>query len=373
LQALRRAHSPGVEWLAKGGQHTRDIVVIGASADGVQTLKELVRPLPADLPASLFVVLHTRPSGGTILPRILSRAGKLPADLARDGERAVRGRIYVAPADHHLLLTPRAMRLVRGPRENGFRPGIDPLFRSAARAFGPRVLGIILSGMLDDGAFGLREVADRGGMALVQDPFEATHSDMPRAALVRAPSARSMTVATIAETLIQLANGGKAAGATRGATVMTSGSDKHEQPPVPDPIAVPDRLEKNSPVPLGAPTVYTCPDCGGTLLELVEGELVRYRCHAGHGYTPMTLLRGQEEAIEDALWNALRALEESAALRRRSAERAGVGGLHGLAATYATQSDELEQQAHTIRSVLERPLEHPADEAELPVDERGKA
>jgi two-component system chemotaxis response regulator CheB len=353
---------------------TRDIVVIGASADGVQMLKELVRPLPRGLPAALFVVLHTSPNGGTVLPHILAKAGALPADFARDGATIESGRIYVAPPDTHLLLTAHRLELVRGPRENGFRPAVDPLFRSAARTFGPRVVGVILSGMLDDGAFGLREVVDRGGVGLVQDPQEATFSDMPRAALRRAPQARPMPVALIADTLTRLAVDAAPNGAARGATTMAS-EDDHEaasQPPEPDPVTVTDRLERGTP-PLGTPTVFTCPDCGGTLLEVPEGELMRYRCHVGHAFTPMTLMRGQEAKVEDALWNAVRALEESAALRRRSAEHATNGGLLGLARTYEAQSDELVDRAHSIRAVLEQPVRRPLDEADLPVGEGGQA
>lgn len=350
---------------------TRDIIVIGASADGVQTLKELVRPLPADLPAALFVVLHTGPAGGTVLPRILSRAGRLPAMAAADGEPIRRGHIYVAPADFHLLLGPRGMRLVHGPRENGFRPGIDPLFRSAARSFHRRVVGVILSGMLDDGAFGLREITDHGGLGLVQDPFEATYPDMPRAALQRAPAARPLPVAAIAAELIELANG---AGRPRRVTAMSSGNDKPDPEALEaDPIEKAPRLESDDAEQIGNPSVFTCPDCGGTLMELVEGELVRYRCHVGHAFTPLTLLNGQQEQIEAAMWSALRMLEESAALRRHSSERAVEGGLLGLAESYDRQAAELIERAHTIRRVLERPLEHVEEEAELPAGEGGHA
>jgi two-component system chemotaxis response regulator CheB len=351
---------------------SRDIFVIGASADGVQALQELVRPLPADLPAALFIVLHTSPAGGGILPRILSRAGELPAELARNGERMRHGRIYVAPPDFHLLLGPRGIKVMHGPRENGFRPGIDPLFRSAARSYGRRVVGIILSGMLDDGAFGLREIVDRGGVGLVQDPFEAAYPDMPRAALQRAPSARPLAVAAIAAEMIQLANG---AGRPRRATIMSSGNAKEPKPEAaePDPLEEPPRLESDDPETIGTPTVFTCPDCGGTLMELLEGELVRYRCHVGHAFTPLTLLDGQEHYIEDALWSALRALEESAALRRRSAGRALEGGLLGLARAYEEQADDLVERGRTIRRVLEQPIHHSEEEAEVPAGERGEA
>ncbi len=160
---------------------------------------------------------------------------------------------------------------------------------------------------------------------------------------------------------------------------MTSGNDRKPAPPPPPEPAEPDpvdrapRLESDDPAQIGTPSVFTCPDCGGTLMEVVEGELVRYRCHVGHAFTPLTLLHGQEEQIEDALWSAMRALEESAALRKRSAERALDGGLIGLARTYEQQAQDLIERAHTIRQVLERPIEHPPDEADLPAGEGGEA
>ena len=161
----------------------RDIHVIGASAGGVETLAELVRALPADLPASLFVVLHLPPHAISVLPQILSRSGPLPAAHARDREPIGRGRIYVAPPDHHLLIHRDHVRVVRGPRENNCRPAVDPPFRSAARSYGRRVVGVILSGVLDDGTAGLAAIRQRGGVAVVQDPDEARFSGMPTSAL----------------------------------------------------------------------------------------------------------------------------------------------------------------------------------------------
>src|SRR3954470_2925577 len=162
---------------------SHDIIVIGASAGGVETLKALVRGLPAELPAAVFVVLHVAPGGPGYLPQILAKAGPLPASFPEDGEAIANGRIYVAPPDHHLLLEPGRVRVVRGPKENRHRPAADPLFRSAAWAYGPRVIGVVLSGTLDDGAAGLWAIKSCGGVAIVQDPEDALFDEMPASAL----------------------------------------------------------------------------------------------------------------------------------------------------------------------------------------------
>src|SRR4051812_16830079 len=162
----------------------RDVVVIGASAGGVEALRQLVAGLPPELPAAVFVVLHVSPGGTSVLPQILARQTRMSVATATDGEAIQRGRIYVAPPDHHVLLDQGVVHLSRGPRENGLRPAVDPLFRSAARAYGPRVIGVVLSGALDDGADGLKMILEAGGAGVVQDPEEAPYPSMPRSALV---------------------------------------------------------------------------------------------------------------------------------------------------------------------------------------------
>ena len=182
----------------------RDVIVIGASADGVQMLRTLIGGLPADLDAAVFVVLHSGPLGGTLLPEILARAGDLPVAPALDGEPIVPGRVYLPHPDCHLLVKREQVRVFRGPRENGFRPAIDPLFRSAARAYGSRVVGVILTGLLDDGAYGLSRIVAAGGAGIVQDPAEAAFPDMPRAALRQSPSAEVLPIGAIAKRLVEL-------------------------------------------------------------------------------------------------------------------------------------------------------------------------
>jgi two-component system chemotaxis response regulator CheB len=192
----------------------RDIVVIGASAGGVEALSHLVSRLPADLPAALLVVLHTSPTRESRLPTILDRAGALPAAHAQDGTRIRAGRIYVAPPNYHLTVEHESLRLVQGPTENGFRPAADPLFRTAARAYGARVVGVVLSGALDDGAAGLRAIKQHGGVAVAQDPNEAAVAWMPRSAIRLDHVDHVLPTAEIAALLVQLAqSNGVAAGA----------------------------------------------------------------------------------------------------------------------------------------------------------------
>jgi two-component system chemotaxis response regulator CheB len=185
----------------------RDIVVIGASAGGIEALTTLTRTLPSDLAAAVFIVLHIAPWAPSQLPQILGSNGPLPAWPARDQERIEHGNIYVAPPDYHLLLENNRTILWKGPKENRFRPAINPLFRSAASAYGERVTGVVLSGALDDGSAGLWWISRQGGMALVQDPDEALISDMPRSALEHVASAYVARVSEIGSLLTRLSLG----------------------------------------------------------------------------------------------------------------------------------------------------------------------
>ena len=325
--------------------HAQDVIVLGASAGGVEALAELISLLPADLPAAVFVVLHIPPHGASVLPSILSRRGRLPARHPEDGERVRRGQVYVAPPDHHLLLRQDAgtlfVRLTRGPAENGHRPAVDTLFRSAARAAGPRVAGVILTGTLDDGTAGLEAVKIRGGMALVQDPDEALFSAMPRSAIENVSVDYVQTLAALAQTL----------------TVLAGETHSAEMPPVPKTMAVEDDIAALDADALetpraGRPSGFSCPDCHGVLWEMQEGELTRYRCRVGHAFSPESLLASQSEYLEEALWSALRALEESAALAKRLQSRAEEREHTLAAARFAEQADDAHQRAELIRTVL---------------------
>jgi two-component system chemotaxis response regulator CheB len=319
----------------------RDLVVIGASAGGVDALQQVVADLPAEFPAAILVVLHVAASGTSVLPQILSRSGPLPASFARDGDELERGQIYVAPADHHMLVHDGRIRLTRGPRENGHRPAIDPLFRSAAREYNGRTIAVVLSGLLDDGASGLRFVKERGGVAVVQDPEDAHFPSMPKAAMYHAQVDCVATSAGMARALCELIERPFTvvqASATIGADDDLSGLDRVE---LDDPADAADLLE-------GPPSGLTCPECGGALWEQANGNEVRFACHVGHAYSLASLQEEQGRALEGTLWSAVRALEERADMHRRLARR--TTGTRGE--VYSERAREAEEHAHSLREVL---------------------
>jgi len=275
----------------------RDIVVVGASAGGVEALTSLVRALPGDLPASVFVVLHLPATGSSALPDILSRAGRLPASHAKDGEPIEQRRIYVAPPDYHLLLRAGHVRATRGPRENGHRPAVDPLFRSAAFEYANRVVGVVLSGALDDGTAGLLAVKSRGGVAIVQHPEDALYPGMPHNAIEHVEVDHVLPAADIGETLGRLA-------AEPATDPAGAGSDDMQTKVELEGFSM-EAIEGGHP---GRPSGFSCPDCNGVLWEIRDGGLVRFRCRVGHAWSPESLLTQQSESLEAALWVALRTL-----------------------------------------------------------------
>jgi two-component system chemotaxis response regulator CheB len=324
----------------EGKARQRDLVVIGASAGGVDALQAIVAGLPPEFPAAVLVVLHVASAGTTVLPQILSRTGPLPATFAKDGETLVRGQIYVAPPDHHMLVHDNHLELTQGPRENGFRPAIDPLFRSAARAGDGRCIGVILSGLLDDGASGLRFIKNHGGGAVVQNPDEALFPNMPHAALALAPVDRVADAADIAQALCELID----APVDQAPEHEPSDLDAlgpHDRVEIEDPAETAELLE-------GPPTGLTCPECGGALWEHVSGGVVRFACHVGHAYSVGTLLEEQGRSLETTLWSAVRALQERADMHRRLARRTR-GSRSEL---YEDRAREAEAHAHALREML---------------------
>jgi two-component system chemotaxis response regulator CheB len=333
-----------------------DVVVVGASAGGVEALTELVARLPQELPAAVFVVLHMSPSAYSVLPEILARAGALPASAAVHGERFEPGHIYVCPPDHHMRLSDGHIGLSRGPRENGHRPAVDPLFRSAARALDGRAIGVILSGTLDDGTAGLRFLKARGGTALVQDPSDASYPGMPVSAINSVAVDRVLPAGELADAICDILDNpvpAQAADSPKpefGDPVSEpSGSDLVEQRPGEN-----EALE-------GEGTAITCPDCGGVLFEHDDGEFVRYACRVGHAYSPDSLIDGQSHSLETALWTALRSLEERADLFRRMSRRAS----GRAAANFGRRARDADAQAALIRRTATEmghnaPSTHPA-------------
>ncbi|BBL74099.1 chemotaxis protein CheB [Methylomagnum ishizawai] len=321
---------------------TRDIVVVGASAGGVEALSRLVGALPADFPASLFVVLHVSTNAISFLPEILARKGPLPAcHPDADGE-ILPGRIYVAPPNRHMVLTDTQVSLVAGPRENGFRPGIDPLFRSAARHFGPRVVGVVLSGTLADGSNGLQVIKARGGTTIVQDPEEAVFAAMPLNAMGSLSVDHVLPVREIAHLLVRLAT-----------QPLEGGGDFMAQDARDGGQAVHDRIGRFEAGSGSAEaTGLTCPECGGAIWELPGIGAPHYRCHIGHAFSAEGLLAMHSETLETALWGAVRALEEQASLLRRMALRFQQAGSHYSGDKFAEQSQAAAGNADVIRRVL---------------------
>ena len=321
----------------------RDIIVIGASAGGVEALQRLVAGFPGDLPATVFLVLHVSPGTPSVLPDILSRAGPLPAVHAQDGEAPRRGRIYVAPSDHHLLVRADRLRLTRGARENMHRPAIDPLFRSAAVAFGPRVIGVVLTGFLDDGTAGLSAVKRCGGVAVVQGPADAAYPEMPAAALKHVAVDHSVPLREMAALLVRLV--GEPVGGPGPPTPLTVQAEDAMTERQTDERAVLDRI--------GSRSTITCPECNGTLWELKD-DPVQFRCHVGHAYSPRTLVAEHSRRVEDALWAAIRGFEENATIAERLATRVeGRGGdalvrLSDRARTAKAHADVLRKVIDTL-------------------------
>lgn len=321
----------------------KDIIVIGASAGGIEALRVLFNALPGDLAASIFVVLHTATDAPGVLAAIVNDAGPLPAENAVNGERIVPARVYVAPPDHHLLITPGRVQLTRGPRENRFRPAVDPLFRSAAQTYGPRVVGVILSGGLDDGTNGSWAVKRLGGTVIVQEPAEALAPSMPLSVLRHVRVDHVVKVADLGPLLTSL--------------VATPADQPHGGPGVPEQIGIEVNIARENQAreagvqKLGEPSIYACPECHGVLLQMKDGAPLRFRCHTGHAYTVESLLAEQSEGIEDSLWNAIRALEERVLLLRQAADHAREAHLEDEP-SLRDLADEAQRRADLVRKAV---------------------
>jgi two-component system chemotaxis response regulator CheB len=302
-----------------------DIVAIGASAGGIEVLLELVRDLPADLRAAVFVVVHQPSTHVSSLPELLNLRGPLPAKLPLHGERIEPGAIYVAPPDNHLQLRAGSMEVVRGPKDNGHRPAADVLFRTAAASYGSRVIGVVLSGYQDCGTAGMMSIKARGGLAVVQDPATAIASEMPRHVVERVAVDHIVHPLELPGLITRL--------------VATPAG----------PTIEPDRFVRQlEGAELGQRAEVVCPICAGVLTEAQPGVFQHFRCHIGHAFTLESLVREQSEEMERALWAAVRALEESAAIARRVSTHENGELQRRLAEKAHTHA----QQADYIRQML---------------------
>ena len=336
------------------------IVAIGASAGGVEALTALFRALPPQVDAAFFVVLHIPSHSPSQLDEILAAATRMEVAQARDGEPIRAGRVYVAQSDRHLMAGDGVVRLTRGPKECRARPAIDVLFRSVALHCGPRAIGVVLSGALDDGSAGLWSIKDRGGVALVQTPEEAGFSSMPESAMRHVAVDKVGTVQALAAEIVRLTG---------------------ESAEAPGAIAQPNRLALESLIAdegnalqqgvfhLGEPSRYTCPDCHGVLVQIEEGTIVRFRCHTGHAFSIQTLLAEVNDAIDNGLWATIRAMEERLLLLRQLGALAGQRRSPGEMQDWKDQAAHLESRIESVRDLVLDPAmfgPHSSDSAAAP-------
>ncbi len=303
--------------------------------------------------AAIFVVVHSGPHRSSLLYDLLNRQSHEMQVTAAENDLAIEpGHMYISVPDYHLVLEPDHMRLVHGPTENRHRPSIDALFRSAAKAFGPRVIGVVLSGYLDDGSAGLHSIKRVGGLSIVQDPKDAAVPSMPENAIATTSIDYIAAAADIPALLGQLVKE-PLDPAVVSALAHRSGNGKD------------DLVD-----PKGTPSAYTCPECHGTLWEVQDGKLLRYACRVGHAFTAESMVQDQSDAAERAVWAALRALEERADLSRRMEQRSRANGLRALADRYRELAQSADQNAAVFRKFL---LENPPAQSRERSDEEVSA
>jgi two-component system chemotaxis response regulator CheB len=317
----------------------RYIIVIGTSAGGLEALDRLIGQLPTDLPAAIFIVQHMAPDNtGEALLQRLGKYKAFDCKLAKDRQAFETGRIYIAPPDFHLLVKKTTMLVTKGARENRSRPGIDPLFRSAAVAHGPQVIGIVLTGMLDDGTAGLIAIKKCGGVTVVQDPQEAAYPEMPQSALNNLDVDHCLPAAEMGRLL------GKLVREPLGKTKAIP-KDVRTEAAIAERV-LSDVAQVNG---LGSQVPYNCPNCGGVLWEMHHAGTERYRCHTGHSFTASTLLASQSEKIEETLWVSLRMFEERKNLLNSMAR--GEQGPNAKS-SYRERAKEADIHIERIRSML---------------------
>jgi two-component system chemotaxis response regulator CheB len=321
----------------------RDLVVIGGSAGASAPLRTILSSLPEDLPASVLVVIHVPSTSEGMFPTLagITRPTQLPVQDAEDGAELHSGQLYIAPPNRHLLVIDGRLKLGTGPRENLVRPAIDPLFRSAALSYGPRAIGVILSGMLNDGASGLAAIKRCGGIALVQAPSDADARDMPIAALEATPVDLSAPRGELAEAVLRFVHEppGPARDAPRDIRFEVE-------------VAAGGRIDHEALDKFAETVSMTCPECGGVLSEIRGSAPLRFRCQVGHAYTGKALLERQEGMVDEAMRVALRIIEERVALVSRMGREAGQAGRTSMAEMYDKRADEYQEHADILRKAI---------------------
>jgi two-component system, chemotaxis family, protein-glutamate methylesterase/glutaminase len=319
----------------------RDIIVIGGSAGAVEAVLQLVRGFPPELSATVFVVIHTSPTADGALAGLIDRASHLPCAMAVDGAELMPGKIYLAVPDHHLIVQGGRMRVIRGPRENRHRPAIDPLFKSAAVSHGPRVIGVILSGTLDDGSAGLSLVKKLGGKAVVQDPSDAIFPAMPLNAMNAIEVDHSVPLKDMPALLSRLAK------ESAGKPMDAPEADKTEAEIAANKLISEEKMRE-----VASPSIFNCPDCNGTLFEYKDGGMLRFRCSIGHALGAETLLAEQANQIESALSASLRSLVENKRLYERLMEDFGKRKMGHSETEMMGKIGEIEKHIQVVQDLL---------------------
>ena len=315
----------------------RHIIAIGGSAGALDPLIEILGKVSPDLDMAYFVVIHFPSNRTSILPALLNRTTRLRAVYAKDGEKIERGHVYVARSDRHLIVNDGRVGVINGPKENASRPSIDVLFRSVAQAAGRRAMGVVLSGLLDDGTAGLLSIAKQGGRTVAQEPEEALFAEMPRNAIITGKAGSVLSASAIAAYLEEVGNAQD--------TRSNGAVGKNARPDL-DTNGMPDDE------PFGVPSPFVCPECQGTLWQLRDDTLERYRCRVGHAYSEQTLWEQKSESLEAALWAAARALKEQADLSERIAENARSQSKNFLAKRFEQKHRAAQEAEATVRDVL---------------------
>lgn len=319
----------------------RDIIVVGASAGGFNALNDFLGSLPKDFKGSIFVVVHIPGDVPSSLPDILSRAGSLKARHPKHGETVRPGMVYVAPPDHHMLLEGKEILVTKGPKENRFRPSIDALFRSAAYVYRERVVGIILSGMLNDGTSGLWSVKRLGGLAIVQSPEDAQYDSMPINAMQYVKADYTLSARDIGSKLAEILS-------RKAAPKRKISKKEKELMKLEVIIAKQDNAFEMGIMNMGQLSPFTCPECHGVLVQLMESKIVRFRCHTGHAFTASALLSELTESVEEKMWQAMRGLEETTMLLKRIGKHFKDQGQPALARVFIKKSKMTADKAQII-------------------------
>jgi two-component system chemotaxis response regulator CheB len=326
-------------------------IVIGASAGGLEPLRDVVAQLPADLPAPVFAVMHLPANHRSYLPEILSKTGPLPALHPADNTGIEAGFIYVAPPDHHLLIDDSSVAVKRGPKENGFRPSIDALFRSAAYTYGTGAIGVVLSGALHDGTSGLWSIKRLGGIAIVQEPDQARYPSMPRSALEYVDADYKLNSNEIGPLLTQLTQEQPAQAGLPGNDVEGDIRRMAIETQLAAGVNVPEKTILD----LGPLTQFTCPECKGSLVRVTEGGLFRFRCHTGHGYSAEALIDDLLKAIDEQIWQSVRGFQEAAMLLEHIGGHVQENGGAPQADAFLAKARELNQISGRLQRIA---IEH---------------